>query len=100
MNTLIYKVNASYRHEKTEDGNPLGLRFEVHKAGDSDLYNEIAIDCFDQKNELVGSICIGLDTQEKDMRVLSTAYGEGAGDYIISLYPMRSMPEAVNTNYN
>uniref|UniRef100_A0A6M3ILR0 Uncharacterized protein n=1 Tax=viral metagenome TaxID=1070528 RepID=A0A6M3ILR0_9ZZZZ len=98
--TLIYKTDAMYRYEKTENGNPLELRFEVHKAGENGLYNEIAIDCFDSKGELVGSVTVGLCQNKKDMRVLSTAYGEGGGDHVIAIYPMRDMPEAVDSNFN
>jgi len=99
--TLIYETEALYRYEKDDpNGNPLGLKFEVYKAGENGLYNEIAVDCLDSKGENVGSVYIGLDQDKKDMRILLTTDGDGGGDQKIAVYPMRPLSEAVDTNYN
>lgn len=99
--TKVYETEALYRYEKEDqNGNPFGLRFEVHKAGENGLYNEIAVDCFDRKGEIVGTAYIGLDIDKKDMRVLLTSDGDGGGDQKIAVYPMRPLFEAVDSNYN
>ena len=99
--TKVYETEALYRYEKDDpNGNPLGLRFEVHKAGENGLYNEIAVDCLDSKGELVGSVYIGLDQDKKDMRILSTVDAEGTGDHVLAVYPMRPLSDAVDSNYN
>ena len=99
--TKIYETEALYRYEKDDpNGNPLDLKFEVHKAGENGLYNEIAVDCLDSKGENVGSVYIGLDKDKKDMRVLLTADAEGAGDHVLAVYPMRPLSESVDSNYN
>jgi len=96
----LYETEGMYRHEReSEDGNPLGIRFEVHTAGEQGLYNEIAVDCF-VGQELVASMYIGLDQTRKDVRILTTADGDGGGDHKIAVYPMRSGMEAVESNYN
>lgn len=91
--TLLYKTDASYESE-----NPFNLRFEVHKAGDQGIYNEIAVDCFNAENENVGSVYIGLCMDKKDIRVLMTLDGEGDGDHKLAVYPMRDEKEAVESN--
>lgn len=99
--TKVYETEALYRYEKDEsNGNPLGLKFEVHKAGENGLFNEIAVDCFNPKGECVGSAYIGLDIDKKDMRVLLTADSDGHNDQKIAIYPMRPLSEAIDANYN
>lgn len=92
---LLYEFEPLY-----EGKNPLGLRMEVCKAGDTGIYNEVAVDCYGPGGLLVGSVLVGLDIEKKDMRVLLTTDGEGGNEQKVAVYPQRPRNKAVDTTWD
>ena len=67
---------------------------KAQQAGDSGIYDELAVGIFDPDGNCVGDVYFTLN-EEGEPRVLLTTNGEGDGDHHLVHYPLRETRESV-----
>lgn len=73
-----------------------GYAAEATRTGDKGIYEEIRVSIFDKNNDCCADILVTLEDEGKGApKVLITADGDGEGDHLILVQPMKAVTDAV-----
>lgn len=74
--------------------NPGGYMAEAARTGDPGIYEEVRISILHPDRGCVGDVLVGL-TDQGEPRMLLTHNGEGDGDHVIAVFPLKPVDDAV-----
>lgn len=74
---------------------PARYKVVAEPAGDADAYRELRVGFFDEKGKCVADAYFTVDSDTGEPRILITADGDGDGDPVIEVFPLRSIESIV-----